>query len=353
MEKLLFFILSALFIVILNPTYAQSFSFQSDESIVKLGYGEGHFRVFGTIDDYSKTIDTKLIITSISPEDSKTIYDNIPITDDGYFSTYVLIPSAAPPGTYVVMAEWGELMNTVSIDVQRPHQQPNQIEITTCDGTMCFSPYLLQIPFGQSVLWQNNDHRAHKITFENNDSPLSVLGPGLTTQKQFTVIGNFDYYCSIHPFMQGTITVYDPTTLTGITNKTTQNTPTDNSDSPSIFSWFDSPSTSNDDKPEQNNSPSIFSWFDSPSTSNDDKPEQNNSPSIFSWFDSPSTSNDDKPEQNNSPSIFSWFDSPSTSNDDKPEQNNSPSIFSWFDGTSTNSSNTSNSDYSSIFSWFQ
>jgi plastocyanin len=79
--------------------------------------------------------------------------------------------------------------------------QGNTISI----ANFAFDPETLTVPAGTTVIWTNNDTTTHRIkssTF-NSDN----LANGETFEQKFDTKGRFDYSCSIHPTMKGTIIV--------------------------------------------------------------------------------------------------------------------------------------------------
>lgn len=69
-----------------------------------------------------------------------------------------------------------------------------------------FSPAALTVQLGDTVTWTNRDTVAHTVTANGGafDKPLPAGG---TVSVTFSQPGVFAYHCSIHPSMQGTITV--------------------------------------------------------------------------------------------------------------------------------------------------
>ena len=71
-----------------------------------------------------------------------------------------------------------------------------------------FDPEELEIPAGTSVEWTNTDGEAHSVkstsdvAFESED-----LGQDDTFSFVFDQAGEYEYFCGIHPFMTGTVTV--------------------------------------------------------------------------------------------------------------------------------------------------
>lgn len=68
----------------------------------------------------------------------------------------------------------------------------------------------IQIKANTSVRWYNNDSMAHTVT-SLPGAPVTfdsgVLNPGSTYTYTFTQPGTYSYYCKIHPFMLGNVTV--------------------------------------------------------------------------------------------------------------------------------------------------
>ncbi len=81
--------------------------------------------------------------------------------------------------------------------------EPNQVQI----DNFSFTPHTLTVQQGATVTWVNHDDVPHKVT--SNDKKFA--SPALDTDEKFshtfTAPGTYDYYCSIHPRMTGTIIV--------------------------------------------------------------------------------------------------------------------------------------------------
>jgi plastocyanin len=72
-----------------------------------------------------------------------------------------------------------------------------------------FSPTSSSAHVGQVVQWTNTGTVLHNITFDGNASCLSdaAFQPGGTWAVKFTLAGTYTYHCTIHPGMDGTLTV--------------------------------------------------------------------------------------------------------------------------------------------------
>ena len=98
------------------------------------------------------------------------------------------------------------------------------ISITTGSGSSatadcvvannCFTPNPLNISSGTTVTWTNKDGPAHTVT---SGSPADsqtgtifdsgLIKSGATFSYTFYNTGTYNYYCAVHPWMTGTITV--------------------------------------------------------------------------------------------------------------------------------------------------
>ncbi|WP_256759426.1 stalk domain-containing protein [Cohnella sp. WQ 127256] len=91
--------------------------------------------------------------------------------------------------------------STSSGDPELSHSMTVQI------GQSAFMPDKLSVKKGQSVKWINEDTQIHTV-YDLYDSFKSAnLLKNSTFSNTFTNVGTYTYYCSVHPGMQGEITV--------------------------------------------------------------------------------------------------------------------------------------------------
>ena len=86
-----------------------------------------------------------------------------------------------------------------------------------CEETnSCFDPAEAIIDVGGEVTWTNDDTAAHTVTSGDltNDPDnvgtefdSSLFGPGKTFSQTFEEAGTFPYFCMVHPWMKGVVTV--------------------------------------------------------------------------------------------------------------------------------------------------
>jgi plastocyanin len=70
-----------------------------------------------------------------------------------------------------------------------------------------FSPATRAVAAGTTVRWVNEGTVQHNTTGENGAWQSSNLNPDQTFQRTFSAAGTFDYECTLHDGMTGTITV--------------------------------------------------------------------------------------------------------------------------------------------------
>ena len=110
-----------------------------------------------------------------------------------------------------VMAETSESTSSVStISV------PAGSGVPGCEETdECYIPFEATVPVGTTVTWINDDSAAHTVTSGTvADGPdglfdSSIFMAGDTFEYTFDESGTYDYFCIVHPWMVGKVTVSD------------------------------------------------------------------------------------------------------------------------------------------------
>ena len=69
-----------------------------------------------------------------------------------------------------------------------------------------FSPPILEVSPGETVTWVNDDGAPHRIALKDGTAS-EILMPAKSYSSKFEQVGNYDYFCSIHPYMTGKIVV--------------------------------------------------------------------------------------------------------------------------------------------------
>lgn len=73
---------------------------------------------------------------------------------------------------------------------------------------LAFSNPTLTVKIGTAVTWTNNDTTTHTVTSTTgSELGSSPLAPGGTYSHTFTAAGTYNYHCTFHPTMTGTVIV--------------------------------------------------------------------------------------------------------------------------------------------------
>jgi nitrite reductase (NO-forming) len=94
-----------------------------------------------------------------------------------------------------------------SVDIVPGASNPN--------SKLWYNPPFLTIVVGQSVSWTNHDASLHTVTAGDfysgpitNGYDSGIMNSGeISKPWTFTTPGTYNYYCTLHPFMRGTIFV--------------------------------------------------------------------------------------------------------------------------------------------------
>jgi plastocyanin len=70
-----------------------------------------------------------------------------------------------------------------------------------------FSPGTLTVKAGSTVTWTNRDEEPHTVAATDGSFHSPGMGTGATFTHTFATAGTFNYVCSIHPSMHGTVVV--------------------------------------------------------------------------------------------------------------------------------------------------
>jgi plastocyanin len=76
----------------------------------------------------------------------------------------------------------------------------------------CYSPEEISIQTGDTITWPNEDSEPHTVTSGLPGKSDEYFDSGLYKPEEswvftFNELGNFDYYCTIHPWMIGKVLV--------------------------------------------------------------------------------------------------------------------------------------------------
>jgi plastocyanin len=73
---------------------------------------------------------------------------------------------------------------------------------------IAFNPAEVTVGVGDTVTWTNNDSVGHDVTADSFSSgDPGGMAPGDTFEHTFEEAGTFDYVCTVHPGMEGSVVV--------------------------------------------------------------------------------------------------------------------------------------------------
>jgi YVTN family beta-propeller protein len=78
-----------------------------------------------------------------------------------------------------------------------------------------FSPPILEVSPGETVTWINDDGSPHRVALKNG-AASDILLPTKSYSSTFEQVGNYDYFCSMHPYMTGKVVVTERQAATGL-----------------------------------------------------------------------------------------------------------------------------------------
>lgn len=120
-------------------------------------------------------------------------------------------PPWRSPVAVFVLASW-------SMAVLTAVPKPAAAAETSVDIVdFAFSPSAVTVDAGDTVVWTNTGAAPHTATSDAGQADSwdsGTLGTGQTFSHTFSTPGTFTYFCAIHPFMRGTVTVRQAPTAT-------------------------------------------------------------------------------------------------------------------------------------------
>ncbi len=93
---------------------------------------------------------------------------------------------------------------------------PGNVPVESDDGRLVveikdlkFTQNPLKIRVGQSVTWINRDAFSHTATALDGSWDTGLIPPGEEFSITFDTPGTYDYKCTPHPFMRGSLEVVE------------------------------------------------------------------------------------------------------------------------------------------------
>jgi plastocyanin len=130
--------------------------------------------------------------------------------------TVLVTACGAAPGTAAIPPAAGSLPATTAAVVAgtsisaAPGGQGQEAPAATNSVVIknfAFSPAMITVAVGTTVTWSNSDQDRHTVTASGGAFKSPTLNTGDTFRFTFTKAGRYEYLCTIHPFMTGTVVV--------------------------------------------------------------------------------------------------------------------------------------------------
>lgn len=115
------------------------------------------------------------------------------------------VPTEEEP---VMEEETPEMIMSADVSIPEGSSTPG------CEAdNACYDPAEVTVSVGATVTWTNDDTAAHTVTSGTpTDGPdgifdSSIVMSGNTFEYTFEEAGDYDYFCIVHPWMTGKVTV--------------------------------------------------------------------------------------------------------------------------------------------------
>jgi plastocyanin len=129
-------------------------------------------------------------------------YEYMCIVHPWMIATIIIEESVEQSRTEVVIPQGASL----------PPPAPGEVNVTELNKKY-YDPQDVSISVGTTVVWKNNDNTMHTVTSGTPSSgpdgkfDSGIMNAGTSFEHTFTISETVDYYCIVHPWMEGTVTV--------------------------------------------------------------------------------------------------------------------------------------------------
>jgi amicyanin len=113
-------------------------------------------------------------------------------------------PPVQPPATVTTPLQTTQQLTVTTIPV--PQTTASVSDNTIRIKNFAFDPASITVKVGSTVRWLNQDSVPHRILFADG-ADSNVLAGMQSWSRKFDQAGTYDYACTIHPTMQGTVIV--------------------------------------------------------------------------------------------------------------------------------------------------
>jgi len=113
-------------------------------------------------------------------------------------------PPVQPPATVTTPLQRTQQLTVTTIPV--PQTTSSVSANTILIKNFAFDPASITVKVGSTVRWVNQDSVPHRIVFADG-ADSTVLAGMQSWSRKFDQAGTYDYACTIHPTMLGTVIV--------------------------------------------------------------------------------------------------------------------------------------------------
>ena len=113
-------------------------------------------------------------------------------------------PPVQPPATVTTHLQTTQQLTVTTIPV--PQTTSSVSANTILIKNFAFDPASITVKAGSTVRWVNQDSVPHRIVFADG-ADSTVLAGMQSWSRKFDQAGTYDYACTIHPTMLGTVIV--------------------------------------------------------------------------------------------------------------------------------------------------
>jgi plastocyanin len=81
------------------------------------------------------------------------------------------------------------------------------VKIVANVGSNSYNPNPVEVKVGETVTWTNDDSVIHTATSTDGTFDSGIMRNGQSFSYTFDTVGEYPYYCTLHPNMVGTVVV--------------------------------------------------------------------------------------------------------------------------------------------------
>ncbi len=141
--------------------------------------------------------------------------DSVPVTFSDVGAAIVIISNVNNFDTsgefsFKVSEKQNKIIADKTIQISKDSSFPG------CDvNDSCYLPSNVKINKDQTILWENIDSAAHTVTSGSPENGIldyfdsGIIAPSEVFEFTFDSVGDFEYFCTLHPWMLGTVSVID------------------------------------------------------------------------------------------------------------------------------------------------